>query len=140
MIKGNEFVKLFSEVEEQPVEEKIFSTGDAELDELLEKVYSAGIEDGYNYAHEERLYSDDEKKKEVKEDLKDRADVLLNKKELGKIAGTGAAVGGVAGLTHGIIAKSGKLRKAGRGALIGATIPTAGVYVYRKVKKVTEKD
>lgn len=51
MITGIEFIqKMYSEVEET---EKLFSTGDVELDELLEKVYSAGIEDGYDYAQKE---------------------------------------------------------------------------------------
>ena len=40
MITGREFIqKMYSEVEET---EKLFSTGNVELDELLEKVYSAG--------------------------------------------------------------------------------------------------
>ena len=53
MIKGSEFVKLFSEAEGQEVEEKLFSTGNEELDELLEKVYSEGVNDGYDYAQKE---------------------------------------------------------------------------------------
>ena len=51
MIIGQEFAKLFSENEE--LNEKMFSTGNEELDTLLEKVYSEGVEDGYDYAQKE---------------------------------------------------------------------------------------
>ena len=33
--------------------EKLFSTGDSELDDILEEVYYSGIEDGYDYAQKE---------------------------------------------------------------------------------------
>ena len=59
MIKGYDLVKLFSETEYEE-SKKMFSTGDEELDELLERVYSAGIEDGYDYAQKE--FSKKEKK------------------------------------------------------------------------------
>ena len=51
MLTGNEFAKLFSENEE--LNEKMFSTGNEELDTLLERVYSEGVEDGYDYAQGE---------------------------------------------------------------------------------------
>lgn len=34
-------------------DEKLFSTGDEELDDILEEVYYSGIEDGYDYAQRE---------------------------------------------------------------------------------------
>jgi hypothetical protein len=34
-------------------DEKLFSTGDSELDDILEEVYYSGIEDGYDYAQRE---------------------------------------------------------------------------------------
>ena len=34
-------------------DEKLFSTGDDELDEILEEVYYSGLEDGYDYAQRE---------------------------------------------------------------------------------------
>jgi len=33
--------------------QKLFSTGDSELDDLLTEVYYSGIEDGYDYAQKE---------------------------------------------------------------------------------------
>ena len=33
--------------------QKLFSTGDSELDDLLEEVYYSGLEDGYDYAQKE---------------------------------------------------------------------------------------
>jgi hypothetical protein len=58
MIKGKEFAeKYFSQTEES---EKLFSTGDSELDSLLEEVYYSGIEDGYDYAQKEFAYTQDD--------------------------------------------------------------------------------
>lgn len=34
-------------------DEKLFSTGDSELDDLLTEVYYSGLEDGYDYAQKE---------------------------------------------------------------------------------------
>ena len=34
-------------------DERLFSTGDSELDDILEEVYYSGIEDGYDYAQKE---------------------------------------------------------------------------------------
>ena len=34
-------------------DERLFSTGDSELDDLLEEVYYSGLEDGYDYAQKE---------------------------------------------------------------------------------------
>ena len=34
-------------------DEKLFSTGDSELDDILEEVYYSGVEDGYDYAQKE---------------------------------------------------------------------------------------
>ena len=40
------------------MKQKLFSTGNPELDDLLQEVYYSGLEDGYNYA--QREFSDDE--------------------------------------------------------------------------------
>ncbi len=51
MISGKDFAeKYFSQTEES---EKLFSTGDSELDDLLQEVYYSGLEDGYDYAQRE---------------------------------------------------------------------------------------
>ncbi len=51
MISGKDFAeKCFSQTEES---QKLFSTGDEELDAILEEVYYSGIEDGYDYAQKE---------------------------------------------------------------------------------------
>jgi hypothetical protein len=34
-------------------DERLFSTGDSELDDVLEEIYYSGIEDGYDYAQRE---------------------------------------------------------------------------------------
>lgn len=56
MITGKQFAESWEEVDE-----KLFSTGNDELDEILEEVYYSGIEDGYNYAQKEfaRFTQDD---------------------------------------------------------------------------------
>ena len=41
--------------------EKLFSTGDDELDDILTEVYYSGLEDGYDYAYEEREYAESKK-------------------------------------------------------------------------------
>jgi len=69
-------------------DEKMFSTGDSELDDILEEVYYSGIEDGYDYAYEERLYRevDSERTKRLKTvegGRTDRAGVRAGVKEAG---------------------------------------------------------
>ena len=49
MITGKELIASMGEYEDQ----KLFSTGDSELDDILEEVYYSGIEDGYDYAQKE---------------------------------------------------------------------------------------
>jgi len=49
MITGKEFIESMGEYEDQ----KLFSTGNDELDAILEEVYYSGIEDGYDYAQKE---------------------------------------------------------------------------------------
>lgn len=71
------------------------------------------------------------------QDLKKRVREVADKKSLKSIAKTGAAVGAVTGAGLGLIAGAPILRSV-RGAALGAAIPTAGVYVYRKLKKETE--
>lgn len=46
-------------------DEKLFSTGDSELDDLLEEVYYSGISDGYDYAQREFAISASGLAKEV---------------------------------------------------------------------------
>ena len=53
MIIGRQLFESYRE------NEKLFSTGNDELDDLLQEVYYSGIEDGYDYAQKE--YSDKEK-------------------------------------------------------------------------------
>ena len=43
-------------------DEKLFSTGDSELDNILEEVYYSGIEDGYDYFQKE--FAEEDKKKD----------------------------------------------------------------------------
>ena len=45
------------------MEERLFSTGDFELDLLLTEVYYSGLEDGYDYAQREFSEKDDDKKR-----------------------------------------------------------------------------
>ena len=45
-------------------DEKLFSTGNDELDDILEEVYYSGIEDGYDYA--QREFAEHEKKVKLK--------------------------------------------------------------------------
>ncbi len=47
MITGKQLIESFEK------DEKLFSTGDSELDDILEEVYYSGIEDGYEYAQKE---------------------------------------------------------------------------------------
>ena len=88
MISGKEFAeKNFSQIEE--TEEKLFSTGNEELDNLLTEVYYSGIEDGYDYAQKE--FAD----KEDKSGLKTAGKVAL---------GTGAAAALTGGIAENVIA------------------------------------
>lgn len=57
------FLRTFhSEIEDKTMEikRKLFSTGDPELDDILEEVYYSGISDGYDYAYQEKLYAESE--------------------------------------------------------------------------------
>ena len=49
-------------------EQKLFSTGDSELDGILEEVYYSGISDGYDYA--QREFSGSGVKKQAERNLK----------------------------------------------------------------------
>ena len=71
--------RLYNESYEEG--EKLFSTGDEELDDILEEVYYSGISDGYDYAYEERDFA----KSEEKEDK----------------GGSGAGIAATGGLTAG---------------------------------------
>ncbi len=50
MITGRDFAQSF---EGNYEDERLFSTGNDELDGILEEVYYSGIEDGYDYAQKE---------------------------------------------------------------------------------------
>lgn len=91
MIKGYDLVKLFSETGYEE-SEKMFSTGNEELDELLERVYSAGIEDGYDYAQKE--FSKKEKK-DKKKDKKKKSS--LSAESSGRGYGRSIILGGLPG-------------------------------------------
>ena len=43
--------------------EKLFSTGNSELDDILQEVYYSGLEDGYDYAQKEFAQAQDSEKK-----------------------------------------------------------------------------
>ena len=79
MITGKEFIKTFSEVVEE--EEKLFSTGNEELDALLEKVYSEGVEDGYDYAQKEFSNSDERWTRRIAKNEKGLDDMIHQYKE-----------------------------------------------------------
>lgn len=70
MILGRQLIESYEE------NEKLFSTGNDELDDLLEEVYYSGISDGYDYAQKEFA----EKKEKSKLDLQDRLDRKLIRK------------------------------------------------------------
>ncbi len=58
---GSRFARKFhSEIENENNMEKLFSTGNEDLDDILEEVYYSGIEDGYDYAHQERYYAEND--------------------------------------------------------------------------------
>lgn len=67
-------------------DERIFSTGDSELDDILEEVYYSGISDGYNYAQEERLFA----KKKSEEEKKESKKATLEGIGAGMLVGTAA--------------------------------------------------
>lgn len=48
MITGRDLISSYYEEDE-----KLFSTGNEELDDILEEVYYSGLEDGYDYAQKE---------------------------------------------------------------------------------------
>lgn len=51
-------------------DERLFSTGDSNLDDILEEVYYSGVSDGYDYAQYE--FSDKKKKEKSNFDLDER--------------------------------------------------------------------
>lgn len=65
------------------IDERLFSTGNDELDDILEEVYYSGIEDGYDYFQKEFA-----KKEEDDEELNERAN------RAGWLTGLGVAGGG----------------------------------------------
>ena len=84
MITGRQLIDSYYEEDE-----KLFSTGNDELDDILEEVYYSGIEDGYDYAQREFAYAS--------EDIKD----YRSRKGAGKslmIGGVNSAIGRKAGI------------------------------------------
>lgn len=81
MISGKEFAeKNFSQIEE--TKEKLFSTGNEELDNLLAEVYYSGIEDGYDYAQKE--FGARERKQRRKAQRKEQNSVMHANKAANK--------------------------------------------------------
>lgn len=62
---GSHSVRAFSENNNMTGKEKLFSTGNSELDNLLTEVYYSGIEDGYDYAQKEFAKKEGDSKAEV---------------------------------------------------------------------------
>lgn len=54
-------------------DQRLFSTGDSELDDILEEVYYSGLEDGYEYAQREFG------KKEATKEVVDYTEKLIKK-------------------------------------------------------------
>ena len=97
--------------------EKLFSTGDSELDELLEEVYYSGIEDGYDYA--QREYAEKESK--------DGSGAAA--------AGAGIAAAGVGG--GAIMTKAGKKRIYNKAAKESAEIKNLAASEINAAEKAT---
>lgn len=55
MITGRQLINSYYEEDE-----KLFSTGNDELDDILEEVYYSGIKAGYEYAQREFAYTQDD--------------------------------------------------------------------------------
>ena len=68
-------------------DEKLFSTGNDELDDILEEVYYSGLEDGYDYAQKEFAEKEEKKKKNS---LKTAGKITLG---AGGATALGAAIG-----------------------------------------------
>lgn len=115
--------------------QKLFSTGDSELDDLLEEVYYSGIEDGYDYAQKEFA------EKEVKLEPSDafnyygnyglmRKGGVVSKLERDRISGdtkknakNAAILGGAGGSVYGGVL--GGMAGGKKGALIGTAAGAA---------------
>lgn len=93
MITGNEFAKLFSENEE--------------LNKLIEKAYSEGVEAGYEYAQKE--FASVRSAKRVVAKAAERA-----RQSIGKRQPMGVAEGAVEKYVKGIATSPGKVGKAAR--------------------------
>ena len=125
-------------------DEKLFSTGDEELDDILEEVYYSGIEDGYDYAQREFASvwdvedkSDKEERGERKKraEKRERKELKNSHRGLGRSIILGGVLPGAIGAyttkddtdkdykkgysNEDIIERAGK-RGAKRGAIIGA--------------------
>jgi len=100
-------------------DERLFSTGNDELDDILEEVYYSGLEDGYDYAYEEREYAEGEDKESP----------------TGVAAAGAASAGGVYGI--GKLRQKGVIKKAAKEA---RSISEEGLKNAGKVKKAAEEE
>lgn len=158
MITGKEFAeKNFSQAEE-----KLFSTGNEELDCLLTEVYYSGIEDGYDYAQKEfakkdssaKKYLDTDYEESSKEERKKRSEKRKGRKLEDSHRGLGRSLilGGVIpgaigayttkqqaeddfreGYSEDEIVKRAGIRGAKRGAIAGGALGVAGGLASRNI-------
>jgi hypothetical protein len=84
MKNGKEFAeKMFSEVENNEVQEKLYSTGNDELDELLERAFCEGYEAAqkeFSRAERKENKKSDKKMKELGIGKQDRKKILAERK------------------------------------------------------------
>ena len=142
-------------------DERLFSTGNDELDEILEEVYYSGIEDGYDYAQREfslneRIEHEVQKSKrlrdlafDIEEEIKSRTGGLFRRPEGANIPDNYFDLKERLIKIEDLQSKSEKklenLRKmkAARPWVIGGTVATgaaiAGVRAHNKKKKAKEK-
>lgn len=67
-------------------DERLFSTGNDELDEILEEVYYSGIEDGYEYAQKEFAKAEvDLTEKLLRKALTDNGSFAIKKKYINQL-------------------------------------------------------
>ena len=146
MILGRDLANSYYEEDE-----KLFSTGDEELDDILEEVYYSGISDGYDYAQKEfaskvwDIEEDDDDDDAEHEKRKERAQKREGKhlgdshRGLGRsviLGGLGGTLGAYTtkedaeadykkGYSEGEIVRRASKRGGKRGAILGAGIGAA---------------
>lgn len=145
MILGRDLANSYYEEDE-----KLFSTGDEELDDILEEVYYSGISDGYDYAQKEFASTvwdidEDDEDEDESEKRKERAKKREGKhlgdshRGLGRsviLGGLGGTLGAYTtkedaeadykkGYSEGEIVRRASKRGGKRGAILGAGIGAA---------------